>query len=71
MNSSAATQDLFMLLWTAYVIVSSANGNQKKKMCQAAAGMLQTNHDIWWEFKLTYVTAGNKETAGKYDSCYP
>lgn len=47
MNSSAATQDLFMLLWTAYVIVSSANGNQKKKMCQAAAGMLQTNHDIW------------------------
>lgn len=31
MNSSAATQDLFMLLWTAYVIVSSANGNQKKK----------------------------------------
>lgn len=43
----------------------------KEKNCQAAAGALQTNHDIWWKFKLTYVRAGNKETAGKYDSCYP
>lgn len=43
----------------------------KGKICQAAAGGLQTIHDIWWKFKLTYVIADNKQTAGEYDSCYP
>lgn len=43
----------------------------KEQICQAAAGALQTIPDIWRKFKLTYVRAGNKETAGKYDSCYP
>lgn len=35
----------------------------KEKICQAAAGALQTIHDIWWKFKLTYVVAGNKENS--------
>lgn len=69
-KSSAATQGLFML-WAVCVITSRANRNLKEKNCQAAAGGLQTICGIWWKFKLTYVTAGNKQTAGEYDSCYP
>lgn len=33
-NSSAATQDLFMLLWAVCVIVSRANRNLKKKFAK-------------------------------------